>query len=160
LTRSDALAGGRRQGPMKLVMGHRPAAVVLLLGVVSHLGHVTLQPRKVLGRHMRDGQPHRFRLERNAHHVQLLEVRRRDRRDAHPAIRLTLDESLALQHPQGLSERCPADAQLVGKRHLRHHRPGCQDPVKDRCSHPLVHVLCVLPVFSHIGQTIVLPPSM
>jgi len=95
----DALAGRGRQRSVEGAMWDHPAPVVLGLRVVRHLGHVTLEPREILGRHARDRETQCGRLERDSDDGELLEILGRHRRDTHSAVGLRLDQALALKHP-------------------------------------------------------------
>ncbi len=102
---------------------------------------------------LRHRQPQCLGLEGYPHDAQLLEVLGGHRRDAHATVRLPLDQALALQHPQRLTQRRAADAELLGKPDLRHHRPRRQVAVEDRSANPLVDVFGVLTVLRQLGSS-------
>ena len=72
----------------------------------------------------RHGQPHRHRLERLAHLVQLEELLLRERANDRAATRPDGDEPLGGEPADRLADRAAADAELLGERDLR--QLGCR----------------------------------
>jgi len=112
---------------------------------VRHLGEAALQGGDVLRLQAVDRQADRLRLEGDAHHHQLLDIGRRDRLHGHAPVRLSVDETFALEHAQRLAQRRAADTELVGERDLRHHGSRPDVSLEDRLPHPPVDLLDIVP---------------
>jgi hypothetical protein len=151
LPEQDVGARTRRagEGAMEVTVGHDPSPIVLDLREVGHLGHDAFQAREILGSQQRHREAQGLGLERDPHDAQLLHVRGRHRGNPDASVGLGLDQALALEQTQRLAQRGPADAELLGQRHLGHDGAGRQLPVEDCAADALVDVVGVLAGVGH-----------
>lgn len=97
---------------------HLVPALDLMTGQAIHLLEGTIELGQVLLGEARHADGDRESLDDNARRGQLLEILDREVGDPHPPVELGLDQSLALEQPQRLAHRAPADPEVLRDLHL------------------------------------------
>ena len=144
------LAGRRRADPVIVGVCPEPLVEVAGLGRPAHRGQHPLGLGPFLGPEVPDRHRQRQRLQQDPARVDVVEFLRIQARHPGPLVRLDLDQALLLQHPQHLTQRGAADAELGGQAHLGQLGARPQRAVKDAFPQVSVHVRDGLPGFGQV----------
>jgi hypothetical protein len=120
------------------------------LAALAHRGQHPLGLGPLLGPEMPDRHRQGQRLQQDPARVDVVELLRIEARHPGPLVRLDLDQALLLQHPQHLTQRGAADAELSGQAHLGQLGARLQRAVEDAFPQVGMDVRDGLPGFGQV----------